>query len=93
MSTTVYVTETEVNITETNDAVNITIEESTPEVISMGDVILTGSPGVFTNATKASAVDAGVKMDLAFDDDYLYICTVTGSAGSATWKKTPLLRT
>jgi hypothetical protein len=44
-------------------------------------------------ATKSSAVDAGMFGDKAFDDDYLYICTKSGAAGSAIWKKILLINT
>jgi len=44
-------------------------------------------------ATKSSAIDAGEANDLARDDDYFYVCTTTGTAGNAIWKKAVLLRT
>ena len=44
-------------------------------------------------ATKSSSVDAGTIGDNAYDDDYHYVCTTTGTAGNAIWKKIPLLNT
>ena len=38
-------------------------------------------------ATKSSSVDAGELKQMAFDDDWLYICVEAGEAGEATWKK------
>lgn len=56
--------------------------------------IITPSPSVPGNyGTKSSAVDAGVLGQEAFDDDWEYKCTQTGTAGNAIWKKKPLMRT
>lgn len=41
-------------------------------------------------ATKSSAVDAGSLGQMAYDDDWLYICVVEGAPGSAVWKKTAI---
>lgn len=41
-------------------------------------------------ATKSSAVDAGTLGQMAYDDDWLYICVVEGAPGSAIWKKTAI---
>lgn len=51
-----------------------------------------GSRGVFfiPSGTKSSASDAGTAGQLSRDDDYLYICVVTGGVGAAVWKKVPL---
>lgn len=43
--------------------------------------------------TKSSAVDAGLLGQEAFDDDWEYKCTQSGTAGNAIWKKKPLMRT
>lgn len=40
---------------------------------------------------KQSAVDAGTLGELSIDDDYMYVCVIAGGAGSATWKKIPLI--
>ena len=40
--------------------------------------------------TKSSAIDAGVQGQFSIDDDYLYMCVVTGTAGNAIWKRTAL---
>ena len=37
--------------------------------------------------TKNSLTDAGIAGQVAYDDDYAYVCVVSGTAGSATWKK------
>ena len=54
-----------------------------------------GSRGVFfvSAGTKSSASDAGTVGQLSRDDDYLYICVVTGGVGAAVWKKVPLSQT
>ena len=41
--------------------------------------------------TKTSASDAGTFGQTFTDDDYIYVCVQTGGAGSAIWKKIPLL--
>ncbi|RLD56518.1 MAG: hypothetical protein DRI97_07290 [Bacteroidetes bacterium] len=41
---------------------------------------------------KQSSVDAGALGEFSVDDDYLYVCVVAGSAGSAVWKQTALLQ-
>lgn len=38
-------------------------------------------------------LDGGTKGDQAYDDDYTYVCTQTGTPGNAIWKKTPIMRT
>ena len=40
--------------------------------------------------TKSSAFDGGVLGEIAFDDDYFYICVQAGTPGNARWKKLPL---
>jgi len=51
-----------------------------------------GLPGEMQigSGAKYSSTDAGTLNQLSLDDDYLYICVETGTAGSAKWKKTPL---
>ena len=44
------------------------------------------SPG-----TPTSAGTAGVAGELQWDATYIYICTVTGTAGNATWERTAAL--
>ena len=44
-------------------------------------------------ATKNSSTDAGTIGGRAYDDDYEYTCTKTGTAGNAIWKKSPMLNT
>ena len=42
-------------------------------------------------STKSSGTDAGQSGQIAWDTGFLYICTNTGSAGEATWKKVALV--
>lgn len=93
MAETITVTETNLTIMDNSTSVTITAEESSPEIITIGEVVMTGSPAPFLNATKNSATDAGTQGHMAYDDDYLYVCTTGGLVGAAIWKKTPLLRT
>jgi hypothetical protein len=44
-------------------------------------------------ATKQTGVDGGTAGDVSIDDDYLYVCVVTGGVGVAVWKKVPLFKT
>lgn len=37
-----------------------------------------------------TAEDPGTRGDWALGDDYLYLCTQTGEAGFAIWKRIPL---
>lgn len=41
---------------------------------------------------KYSASDPGNAGDMSYSDDYLFICVLTGIAGEAIWKKTPLFK-
>jgi len=93
MADTITVTETKLTITDNSTSVTITAEESSPQIITIGEVVMTGSPAPFLSSSKSSAVDAGTQGDLAYDDDYVYVCTTTGTAGNAIWKRIPLLRT
>jgi hypothetical protein len=43
--------------------------------------------------SKSSAVDKGKRGQVSFDDDYCYVCTHSGVAGEAVWKKFPLMKT
>ena len=40
-----------------------------------------------TASTKSSAVSPGTQDQTAWDNDFVYICTHTGTAGNAVWKK------
>lgn len=46
-----------------------------------------------TYGPKYSASDPGFLGQIAFDNDYFYICVDGGTAGNATWKKTNLQTT
>lgn len=41
-------------------------------------------------ATCSSASTPGTKGQICFDSNFIYVCTVTGAAGAATWKKATL---
>lgn len=68
-----------------------------------GDTIYDGGAKINANFTelyagniltgdKSSALDAGTFKQMSLGDDYLYVCTQTGTAGNAIWKKTPLFK-
>lgn len=40
--------------------------------------------------SKYSALDPGVVGEVTIDDDFMYVCVESGSAGNARWKRTPL---
>ena len=42
---------------------------------------------------KSSAIDAGTFGDISLTDDYMYVCTQTGTAGNAIWKKVVMFQT
>jgi len=48
--------------------------------------------GQILTGDKSSALDAGTFKQMSLGDDYLYICTQTGTVGNAVWKKTPLFK-
>ena len=45
------------------------------------------------SGAKTSAVDAGILWQMSIEDDYIYICVKTGTAGNAIWKKALLFAT
>jgi hypothetical protein len=45
---------------------------------------------VIPEQTSTSAATAGTAGQLTWDNSFLYLCTVTGAAGAATWKKIAL---
>lgn len=48
---------------------------------------------IYSGAKPASNTTAGSKGQMFIDDDYLYICTLTGTEGSAMWKRVMLAKT
>jgi len=75
-------------ITSVNDVETIT-ESDESEIITSEEVAAiyyTDRMTIYT--AKDSATDSGTRGDMAFDDDYIYVCTTTGAAGAAIWKKT-----
>jgi hypothetical protein len=53
--------------------------------------ITTGVLQLLTPATKSSATSEGMQGQIAWDAGFIYVCTVPGSAGAATWKKVALV--
>lgn len=45
---------------------------------------------VVTNGSKYSAIDEGQLNNISIDDDFIYICVQSGTAGNAKWKRAPL---
>lgn len=43
------------------------------------------------SGAKSTASDAGIFGQTSMDDDYIYVCTQTGTAGNAVWKKIPIV--
>ena len=50
----------------------------------------TALTGAAISAGTATASTEGVAGQMLFDSSFLYICTVTGASGGATWKKITL---
>lgn len=46
-----------------------------------------------SEGAKSSSTDAGTLGDISVTDDYLYVCTQTGTAGNAIWKKIVMFAT
>ena len=42
--------------------------------------------------SRSSATDPGKRGELWYDDDYMYLCVTSGVAGSAVWKKFPIMK-
>lgn len=45
----------------------------------------------FVSSAPSSAATAGTEGDIVFDADAIYVCTATGAATAATWKKAALV--
>ncbi len=45
---------------------------------------------IIDEGAKYSSLDAGSKGQQSFDDDFLYMCVESGTAGNARWKRIPL---
>ena len=72
------VVDSEVIQVETDPVFQGWLEASPPLYISFGD--------------KSSATDEGILNSISLGDDYVYFCTVSGTAGNAVWKRTPLFK-
>jgi hypothetical protein len=57
-----------------------------------GNLTVNGTTAVIGSGAKQTNVDAGVEKQMSMDDDYLYICTHTGTT-DAVWKKLVMLQT
>lgn len=84
---------TNINVVITQaTAQQLTMLEPFYVILNKGDKGDDGDPFVMAVGDKSSATDAGTVKDVSLGDDYLYICTTTGTAGNAIWKKTPLFK-
>jgi len=66
-----------------------TTDIETPTISITGGAV--GSlRSAFVASAPTDAATAGTQGDILFDADAIYVCTVTGAAGAATWKKADL---
>lgn len=66
-----------------------TTDIETPTISITGGAV--GSlRSAFVASAPTDAATAGTQGDILFDADAIYVCTVTGDAGNATWKKSDL---
>ena len=82
------------DVTATGDisAVDVTATgvTATPTLSITGGVV--GSlNSTFVGAAPTDGATAGTEGDILFDDIAIYVCTVTGVAGAATWKRVVLV--
>ena len=68
---------------------NYTVTAQSGQDLAIGS---TNTSPVFPFGEKLSSRDAGYLGQTSEDDDYLYVCTVAGVAGQATWKKCLLFK-
>tara|TARA_R110000824_G_scaffold83445_1_gene208976 strand:+ start:22 stop:519 length:498 start_codon:yes stop_codon:yes gene_type:complete len=67
-----------------------TTDIETPTISITGGVV--GSlRSAFVASAPTDAATAGTQGDILFDADAIYVCTVTGDAGAATWKRVVLV--
>ena len=58
---------------------------------SVGNVTLSGnSMRILASSTPTSAATAGNAGEIRWDSGYIYVCTTTGAAGAAIWKRAAL---
>ena len=83
-------------------AVNLILEveapitlQATQSGLAVGPKGDKGDPGVisFGIGERSSATDAGTFGNMSLTDDYMYVCTQTGTAGNAIWKKMVMFQT
>jgi hypothetical protein len=83
--------------------VTLTVDDTTGELLIdnkylsanvtiTGNLTVNGTTAVIGSGAKQTNVDAGVEKQMSMDDDYLYICTHTGTT-DAVWKKSLLFQT
>ena len=70
-----------------NLLINTTTDDITNKLQVNGSIKSTQYRLSALNTPPASSTDAGVLGELRYDANYTYLCTVGGSAGSATWKR------
>lgn len=58
--------------------------------ITNGDWVAATATYYVPYGNRQSSVDAGQAGEMAVDDDYLYLCVTTGTAGNASWKRIAL---
>lgn len=80
-------------ITSVDDVNTITEADESEIIYSKDTESITYSDIITDHTAKSSADDAGMQGQMAHNDDYVYVCTTTGTAGNAIWKRIPLLRT
>ena len=67
-----------------------TVDIETPTISITGGAV--GSlRSAFVSSAPTDAATAGTEGDIIFDAVAIYVCTVTGVAGSATWKRVVLV--
>ena len=75
--------------TVSSGTLTATTDINTPTISITGGVV--GSlRSAFVASAPTDAATAGTQGDILFDADAIYVCTVTGDAGNATWKKADL---
>ena len=76
-------------VTATTTVKGIASFNSTDFSVASGAVSLSSNIIKWVTAP-GSKTAAGTAGQIAYDDDYYYVCVLTGIAGSAKWKRTPL---
>jgi len=99
----IYAKEVQVASPDGLSAITMTVDDATgalvidnlassANVTITGNLTVNGTTAVVGTGAKQTNVDAGVFGQMSLTDDYLYVCTQTGTA-NAIWKKTVLTQT